>query len=1086
MASRPGGTSAFLLAICLVPVSTSAQSPPAKSPTQGIPITLPGGLVIVVGGPPAPATNPDVVVLTAAQYREIQERLERLQAQVDAAPLARPRSCELDGRVEMRGRQAVVRLKATFKYVTVRPRTTVFLGCQRAHVVEAATGDGKAPLLVAREDGLRVEVETAGEHTLRLELDVPVAPRGSQGSELGFEIGLPGAPITALTFEAPAQVRRYTLATRTPKGSGAAAEVETEQPEVERFQPGKGGSPLGPVTSLALSWEDPTRKAAVARTADVDVTVAVGPDELLTEARLRLRGPGREWRFTAPATADVAVGLWPGAQPGKDPLTLPTERVPDVIRPEAGQSVWRLEFREPFVADLLVTVTSRLPRGRPSDAGAAKLFSIGPYAVLDLPQQSGIIRVRSPVPWKATIATKGDVRREGEDESAELTFRVRYPTLKAAPADAPISLSLTQLPGSIQARSRHELRLTENTWRLRSEISLAPTRMAVEYIDFDCPTSFQPTVAEPRELIESFTRTGDSTPGRHTYRALLSSPKRSSFSFTMEGDYPHGSEVSTTTVALPRALGVSERSAELIVWAPNRFDIRGSFRQWEGTKSGTWEAPLSAESADGAARLRGSADRAIASVELTWRVAPVAASVRSEADVEIDGDRVRIAQHLTYRFAGRVPPRLHLKSDRELRSVRSSRGNMEPSGDGWDLVVPADGAREHSFTLTYTASVVASAPADLVIPLLIPIEEDTQHVVRVWPPADARVELMANDAWRSAPIEVVEDRLTLPSIVARGRASNRGPVGQVLPRPPTGDSLTVIERARFEVRLTDGFVAYRARYWVREASGGLSFALPIGSRDVELLVQGKRVAVEARSAADAPITLRVPRLVWTGRVTPIEMRYRIAGSYAGRLEPPQIGSAEITGDVSWAIVPPIGAIVLVPGVVAGAWAPGKLLSTLGIAPAILAGDGDFASESEIALRQAEPRSISFFVIPRAGWVLGCSILALGFGLVLVFAPARVRAILCVAGIILALAIAFALPQPLAQTVAAASPGLAFLAVAALIWRLARRRYSRRAARLPAFARPGSSLARPSALRPRDLTLREDVPAASPSALASGA
>ena len=438
-------------------------------------------------------------------------------------------------------------------------------------------GDGKPPLLVAREDGLRIEVETAGEHTVRLELDLPVVPRGPLGSELGFEIGLPGAPITALTFEAPAQVRRYTLATRAPKSSGAATDVEIEQPEVERFQPGKGGAPLGPITSLALSWENSMRKETVPRTADVDVTVTVGPDELLTEARLRLRGPGREWRFTAPATADVAVGLWPGTQPGKGPLTLPTERAPDVIRPEAGQSVWRLEFREPFVADLLVTVTSRLPRGRVGESGTAKPFSIGPYAVLDLPHQSGVIRVRSPAPWKATIATKGDVRREGEDDSAEASYRVRYPALKVAPADAPISLSLTQLPGSVQARTRHELKLTEIAWRLRSEISVAPSRMAVEYIDFDCPTAFQPTVAEPRELVESFNRTGESVAGRHTYRALLSSPKRSSFSFTIDGDYPHGPADSSAVVTLPRALGVSERAAELIVTAPAQFEARPGY-----------------------------------------------------------------------------------------------------------------------------------------------------------------------------------------------------------------------------------------------------------------------------------------------------------------------------------------------------------------------------------------------------------------------------------------------------------------------------------------------------------------------------
>src|SRR5439155_1685388 len=83
--------------------------------------------------------------------------------------------------------------------------------------------------------------------------------------------------------------------------------------EVERFLPGKGGAPLGPVTSLALTWDDPSRKAEAVRSADADVTVTVGPDEVTTEARLRLRGAAVQWRFTAPATADVTVGPWVGA-----------------------------------------------------------------------------------------------------------------------------------------------------------------------------------------------------------------------------------------------------------------------------------------------------------------------------------------------------------------------------------------------------------------------------------------------------------------------------------------------------------------------------------------------------------------------------------------------------------------------------------------------------------------------------------------------------------------------------------------------------------------------------------------------------
>ncbi|HKB02123.1 MAG TPA: hypothetical protein VKD90_07885, partial [Gemmataceae bacterium] len=262
------------LASTLLAATASAGPTSTKDTPKGLPITLPGGLVIVIGA--EPPTRPEAVILSPERYQQLLDRLEKLQAELDARQPVRPRSCELDGRLEQRGQQAIVRLKATFKFTTTQPKTVVHLGCQRAQAVEATGDDGKPPLLTASDDGLRVQVESAGDHTLRLELDVPVSPRGPKGAELGFELGLPGAPITALAFQPPPNVKRFTLATRVPRtGPGLApvVEPEVEVVEAERFAPAKGGAPLGAVTQLALSWDDPQRRADVARSAESEVTV---------------------------------------------------------------------------------------------------------------------------------------------------------------------------------------------------------------------------------------------------------------------------------------------------------------------------------------------------------------------------------------------------------------------------------------------------------------------------------------------------------------------------------------------------------------------------------------------------------------------------------------------------------------------------------------------------------------------------------------------------------------------------------------------------------------------------------------------
>ncbi len=444
------------LATFLVAGPVMAQSSPAKDPSQGVVIPVPGGVFIRLSIPTKPKTKADSIVLTAEQYRQLLDRIEKLQAQIDAQRPLRPRSCELEGKLEMHGRQTIVRLRATFKFTTTQPNTIVRLGCQKAHAVEVHSDSGKKPLLTSDDDGLRVLAETAGDHSIRLDLEAPLTAQGPKGAETGFEIGLPGAPITALTFEPPANVHRYRLTTKIAQPGDALPAVpdtETEQPEADRFLPGKGGDPLGPITNLVLSWEDPNRKVDAVRSVETEIIATIAANEIVTDARLHLRGSASEWKFTAPASADVTVSVWPRAGETKAAEFAP-QRAPNVLRPDAEKSLWRIVFREPFDNDLLVSIVTRQPRPRTDPKAARGPFAIGPFAALGVPQQSGTIRVRSPSNWRPTATLKGTTTREIEQATGETIYKYRQAEISTPPKDPPVTLTLIATAGSHQrARS---------------------------------------------------------------------------------------------------------------------------------------------------------------------------------------------------------------------------------------------------------------------------------------------------------------------------------------------------------------------------------------------------------------------------------------------------------------------------------------------------------------------------------------------------------------------------------------------------------------------------------------------------------
>lgn len=1085
MAVRAIGNSArmgYAVLVAIVVASNAAgQSPSPKAPpADGIPITLPGGVVIVIGGKPKPPPKADPVILTAEQYKELLDKLAKLQAQVDAQRPARPRSCELEGKVEVRGRQPVVRLRATFKFTTTRPNTLIHLGCQKAHAVEAKADDGKTPILTASDDGLRVLAESPGDHTVRLELDLALGARGPKGAEQGFEVGLPGAPITALTFEPPTGVRRYTLTTRTPRSGGpAGADSETEQPEAERFLPGKGGAPLGPITTLALSWEDPERKTDTPRSAEAETVVTVGASELVTETKWHLRGPAAEWKFTAPASADVTVAPWSKAG-GAKAADFGTDRAPNVLRPDPGQSVWRVVFRESFNGDLLVTVVARQPRPRGGEPATRGPFPIGPYVVLNVPQQNGTIRVRAPSNLRPTASLKGETTRETEEGSGDTVYRFRQAETATAPKDPHVTLTLTPLPGAVNARVRHELRLTESGWKLRSEIAVSPARTEVEFVDVELPSSFRPAQAEPPEIVEELAALREAGPDRPVYRVRLTTPRRSSFTFTLEGDYPLPAGPGSASLAVPRLLGVAERSAELVAIAPPRFDLRGSIRTSENGKPGNWSTPLVPEASDAGSRVRVLSERPIGVVELAWRPVASAAALDTEADVDVEESRIRVYQRMRFRFTGQVPDRIHLRSARPVLGVHVTGGLLESAGEGWNILFSDPTARDQEVRLAYSAPLTAG-DTPIALPLLMAELGLASQTVRVWTTRPATLTLAEPGDWHESATEIVAGRVELPGLVVKARGATTPPIVQARPLSGGADPGLSLERVRIDVTLGNDDASYRCQYWLRDWRKDAELLLPAGARAIELFVQGKKVPATAEAAANGEARrIIVRRPAGTTGVAIVELRYRSLNSV---LEAPTLGNAVIDGGVTWAVTAQPGSIVLVPGAKSGGWTLGAFLGVLGFGSQTVAGLNAADASDAVIVHQTNVQPVSVYQLPRTPWVLGCSVAVAALCWLAISLAGRRRRIFFAVVVVGFLAGAILISQPLAQATFAGIPGLVAVVAFASVFRWLRLQHRRRVARVVGFARPGSTLIRPSvsSSRHREAAAEDQpAPAAAPS------
>jgi len=1092
-----------------------AQNTPAKDKdsSKSTAIKLPSGAIIVVAGNPDAIDKPDAVYLSPEKFKELNDQIEQLKKQVAAEKAMPANYCKLEGRVEQRGSHSIARLKATFQFQTWAPRSVVFLGCKKAQPVEAKLEDGKLPLLAATDKGLTVQVESAGPHSVQLVLDVPVLPRDAKGNEIGFELGLPSAAVTLLTFEAPAKVKRLTVATRKQASASAPASGVEPPLEIQRFDAEQllprpnNETPLGAISSLAVSWEGLGRPGVVenTRSADADVQVTIGETDIQAEARLRLRGTATSWRFLAPSNADVTVGRAPPLGSAPKPLDFPVDQAPDVLRPEQGKSEWQIKFREANATELLVLIGTRTPRNRNPDPKSRTLWPAGPFAALDVPQQSGTIRVKSLPTLRAVANLKADTQRvdTSEDPAADAIYR--YRSLPPGPNNlpgAPMDLDIRTSPGAVQTRVRHFLSLGEGGWRLRSEILVTPVRSEIESLDLEVPAGGSFEASTPR-LVEAIALIRDNGPRGRVIQVKLASPQRGEFSLTLEGSYPVDAASQHASLVLPRLLNVFNRSDQVTVTVPEGMDLSGGAYQMENDKPGTRIHPLEPPAvAERPPILGASVSRTMSHVDLFWK--PHRSDIRVEAIVDVRlGDRQGlVTQQLHYTFADQPQRKLRLRAPASVERASVSPGTI----DDWLVTLPADPGKEASIKLNFSFPIpapVGDEPTRISVPLIWPsgvtASEYRVRVLRDRAALNHRLPTAETDAWQELPVEVVPDESALPLLVLRASGMNL-PLNLTLRDPEASGPLLPaiwIDRALIQAQFGDVGQQYRARFHLSKwQSRGLDLELPAGAADIELRANGQRQDVrDALATTASGITVHIPLTAWREQQHQIvELDYRLPGingesldGWISRWQPPRPRGRVAIGAVRWqvAIAQRSAPLSVGDAEFEERWAfrnglvhPVPAYSTAELEKWLLqnqepeesktprlfkwnAASNWEMSDAGVTALQSGLGTLRIVAIPRMLWLFAVSLLVLLGGLLLSRVPRRSAGVL-VAGISAAVLVAGVIwPQPTGQALAAAIPGLLIVVLVLVLQRFLHWRYRRRLARMPGFTRVhmGSSLVR---------------------------
>jgi hypothetical protein len=1076
-----------------VPDSPKAAAEPAKAATRSLDgAKLPPGAVIIVTDKPVDALrNVNAVVISADEYKKLVDAAE--QARRGAADRAEPPSeCHLSGKIELRGAAEVAVLRAEFRLRTTTPHATVPLGLQKAKPTAAALDGDKPAILVSSQDddGYAVTIDAAGDHRVRVDLEVPISARGPKGGERGFELGLPGAAITTLDrLELPTAVSRVRVA-----GRGVPANL---------LAPASAGGPavvLGPQPRLDVAWDAPARVTGEAPQIAAEGRIEVRVDEkaVMSRARLTLkvlRGVASVWQIRAPAAAVVTPEVVAGAE-GSVHVERPTDR---------NRPIWVIR-RDASADDLPVEITVRQQLAK-WDA-----VRIPPCAVVDAVWQRGTLIVGSAPNLRLTLRPLIDLsRRESSDEAArDAVFE--YWSLPAS--GSPLEFDVQAVRGEVETQLAQQFTLAERGWRWQGKLDVRPVRTEVHAIDLDVPDELKELHATSPEVVESVTPGRPLGPGRKLVRVQLADARRRPTTISLEGLFtPAGA--GSIALPLPRPLGVSDRGGSLSVTVPAGVEVRGTVREWDGEQVAESDRPLD-PIARGPNGLTVTFDRARARLDLGWRTPRSDLAVKSMVEIHLH-ERQAVVRHrwripagaeVTRPFTAHSPAAL----SGHLRAL--SGGTITPGAAGeWQVQLEPTNGAEHELVLGYSfprTPVSDRGGADVPLVWLDPfLKIETE--VHVWAgvtPGGAAVPDLASGPWTELPPTAVAEHPSLPALSLFGSGAGLPLRLRVERNAPGPGTRPIIERVWGQVvEDDDGGQAYRVRYRLGPiATDAIEIELPAPLDAIRFTaaLNQKRLPVSTRDptagSSEGRVRLRVNPTAATAQV--LELAYILppgrqgyAPRWTWELRPPSIPGADV-GPARWQIARASGDLLFaVDGfdvaerwrwqrglVVAGpTWSTEDLERWIGSAERSAA---DAAVGDEVVVgRQTGPGMLHFVTIPRPLASLAASLAVIGVGLAaLRWGGPRSGSVTAAGFVAATAALAIGWPRLAAHLLAASQPGIAvFVCVLAVRWAL-QHRYRRRVLFLPSFTRtvsPGSSAQRASiSARSRVEPSTIDVPASS--------
>lgn len=1040
-----------LLLACRLAVAQSAK--PTDS-VRSSAMKMPDGTVVFITKNPGDADPKiDGVLLSAAEYQALVEQTEKVKRARDGAKPQPPGKVELRARIEPRGDRTVAAVTALFTYRTVSPKTVVTLGCQRATATRAKGSDGKTPVLTAGDDGFAVLAENPGDHTLTLDLEAAVTARGPKG-EIGFEFGLPRAAITTFALDKPpVDVKAVSVGTRAAEPFAAVKHAPAAIPTM--------AFALGPTDTLELLWEPRAAADAAELTADGDVVIRVGESQVETVAKLKLRGPTREWPLTLPPNAEVTVER---AGKAASPLTTPAvvEKPADPQKP-----VWVVRT-PPDPDGWLVTVTARTLRPKAGDPKARGPYPIGPFHLPNV-RHTGRVRVYAPPSVRVGFRPSADMRRldlpAPADDDLVAVFSYSSPAVGRGWGEFDVR-PLANVP---RVRPHHKLTLTANGWRLESTVRVTPPpRGEVEQMTVELPPGWQGWEFGPDDQVESDTDTTDPS-GKRTITLKFVTPQKAAADLRVLATHPLPAAGRQATLPFPRFLQADERDTQVEVAGGDGWTVTATGSGWDRGPAAGVAVPLRGAGRDAA----GEFDRGVSLLDVNWRPFRPDLACDIRTDVTVQDRQLAVQQSFRFRLTDGDTRPLRLAVQGEPVGLRWTP-RLEPAGPNeWVYRLPPDVGKEVTLVAQYAVKTPKADDADPVpVPLIHPTTATSADaVVRVWGGGGRRAAGFIGD-WRELAPELNPDADSLPWFTL-GSSALAPPVLALTDWSAAAP--IVVERAVVQATIADDGARVRGRYLLRHWEGShVDFDLP-PSTAVEASVDGKRVDPVLLAGG---ARVMVPELKPGRGMVTVEVRVQLPAAnsrFTGRLlTPPCPRQANYRAPVRWQVFGGPADVLAALGGAQAEWRWGWKGYGFGPMPVESPADVEnwfraagvesgepvrpVVDGDTILVRQPTPWPLRVVVAPRPVAVLAVS--ALTFAVVYGFVrlAGRRTGLLFVLLSAAAAAAVVWMPYLTVSVVAAGQPGIA-LAAAVLLGRTTWLRYHRRAARPATFS--ATPLAPPS-------------------------